>query len=170
MRFTTLCLILFALLSWSILSSWAQMDEMTSKAKAYKEIQPVTDPEQPSLTKDAIGPFCQMGGGMMGGECGPGRMGPAYQAPQTAQNQSSGAGLFAAYCAGCHPGGGNNISPDLPISGSEELTDFDTFSSFIRYPTLPNGARGAMPGFSSSQISTRQMRALYRYLKSAYGD
>jgi mono/diheme cytochrome c family protein len=180
MRFTTFCLILTASLSWSILPGWAQVDGKTPKTTTGNEIQSVTNPgspERPGLAEYAIGPLCQMGGGMMGGggPCGgpygPGAgMGPAPPASQRAGNQKSGAGLFAAYCAGCHPGGGNNIVPDLPISGSETLEDFDTFHSFIRRPTLPNGAQGAMPGFSSSQISTRQMRTLYQYLKSIYGD
>lgn len=173
MRFTTFCLILIASLSWSILPSWAQMDEKTPRTKAGKEIQSVTDPgspDQPGLAEDAIGPLCQMGGGMMGeeGQCGPGAgMGPA---PQRARNLNSGADLFAAYCAACHPGGGNNIMPMFPISRSKQLEDFDTFRSFVRSPTLPNGAQGPMPGFSSSQISTGQMRTLYRYLKSMYGE
>jgi mono/diheme cytochrome c family protein len=180
MRITTFCLILIASLSWSILPSWAQLDEKTPRTKADKEIQSMTDPGsplQPGLAEYTIGPLCQMGGGMMGGggPCGgpygPGAgMGPEPQAPPRALNQNSGAGLFAAYCAGCHPGGGNNIMPDLPIVGSEELEDFDTFHSYMRSPTLPNGAHGPMPGFSSSQISTRQMRTLYRFLKSVYGD
>jgi mono/diheme cytochrome c family protein len=169
MRFTTFCLMLIALSYWPILPGWAQMDEKPL-SKAGKVIQSVTDPgspEQPGLAEDAIGPLCQMGGMMGGGgRCGPGGMGPAYQAPQSARNLNSGADLFAAYCAGCHPGGGNNIMPDLPIIGSKQLGDFDRFRSFVRRPTLPNGARGSMPGFSSSQISTRQMRTLYQYLKS----
>jgi mono/diheme cytochrome c family protein len=173
MKFTTFCLIMTAAFCWSILPSWAQMAEKTPKAKVAKEIPAVTSdpgsPEQPGLAKDGIGLLCQMGGGMMrgGGQCAPGAgMGPG---PQGAQNLNSGADIFAANCAGCHPGGGNNVIPNLPIRGSAQLKDFNTFRSYIGSPTLPNGAHGPMPGFSSDQISNRQMRTLYQYLKSRWG-
>jgi mono/diheme cytochrome c family protein len=101
------------------------------------------------------------------GYCGPGmRTGPR----QGTRGASSGADLFAGYCAGCHPGGGNNIMPDLPIRRSAQLNNFEAFRTYVRYPTLPNGALGAMPGFSSGQISDSQMRELYQYLRSRWGS
>jgi mono/diheme cytochrome c family protein len=173
MKFTTFCLILVASLSWSILPSWAQMAEKTPKTKVAKEIQEVTsdpgNPAQPGLAQEAIGLLCQMGGGMMRGQgqCAPGAgMRPGTQG---ARNLNSGADLFDANCAGCHPGGGNNIIPNLPISGSAPLKDFNTFRTYIRHPALPNGGPGPMPAFSSSQISDQQMRTLYQYLKSRWG-
>jgi mono/diheme cytochrome c family protein len=81
-----------------------------------------------------------------------------------------GADLFARNCAGCHPYGGNTIVVDLPLKGAPQLKDFNTFRAYVRYPTLPNGSRGAMPGFSPARISDRQMRELYRYLVSLWGE
>jgi hypothetical protein len=115
---------------------------------------------------ESLGLMCQMGGMMQQGYCGPGG-GPGPQ-PGT-PGQSSGANLFRENCAGCHPYGGNTIIPDLPLRGAPQLQDFNTFRVYVRYPTLPNGARGAMPGFSSARISDRQMRELYRYLISLWG-
>ncbi|MEJ2670772.1 MAG: cytochrome c [Deltaproteobacteria bacterium] len=112
--------------------------------------------------------WAQMGGMMQGrgqGYCGPGMR----TAPQGTRGASSGAGLFAEYCAACHPGGGNNITPNLPLRGAGQLQDFYTFRAFIRNPTMPNGAPGPMPAFSSGQISDQQMRKLYQYLKSRWG-
>jgi hypothetical protein len=116
---------------------------------------------------DKIGPFCQMGG-MMGGRgyCGP--MGGAGGQPGL-PGPGSGADLFRQNCAGCHPGGGNTLVPNLPIRGSAQLRDFDTFRTYVRYPSMPNGAPGAMPAFSASRLSYPQLLELYRYLKSRWG-
>ncbi len=171
MRFTTFCLILLAALFWSILPSWAQAAENSPNARVAKEIPGGTaDPGrvgQANLAQDARGLLCQMGGGMMRGgrQCATG----AGSGPQGAQNLNSGVDIFNANCVGCHPGGGNNVMANLPIKGSAKLKDFNTFRSFVGNPTLPNGARGPMPGFSSDQISNRQMRQLYQYLKSKWG-
>ncbi|MGA7561932.1 MAG: c-type cytochrome [Desulfobaccales bacterium] len=115
---------------------------------------------------EGIGLLCQMGGMMEGGNCGPGG-GPGYQ-PGT-PGQSPGANLFRQNCAGCHANGGNTINPDLPLRGSQQLQDFNTFRIYLRYPTLPNGAPGAMPAFSSGRISDSQLQELYRYLVSLWG-
>jgi mono/diheme cytochrome c family protein len=123
------------------------------------------------MINESIGPMCQMGG-MMGGR-GPGYCGPGGGAggrQGTSGQPLGGAGLFSENCAGCHAGGGNTIMPDLPLRGSSQLQNFKTFRVYIRYPTLPNGARGAMPGFPPSRISDRQMRDLYQYLKSRWGS
>jgi mono/diheme cytochrome c family protein len=119
------------------------------------------------------GPLCQMGGmrgGMMGGQgyCGPGG-GPVGPVPGISE-QSSGAELFSANCAACHPGGGNTLTPSLPLRGSAQLRDYETFRVFVRYPTMPDGSRGAMPAFPSSRLSNGQMLKLYRYLISRWGE
>jgi hypothetical protein len=178
MKFTKFFMILTAVLAWSIIPSWAQVAAKTPTAKVAKEITEdlLSGPgpaENPGRANTGIGQLCQMGGGMMQGQgsCGPGMGGgPGYRQGTGGPSSGSGADLFAGYCAGCHPGGGNNIIPNLPLRGSAQLDDFDTFRTYIRYPTLPNGARGPMPGFSSRQISDQQMRKLYQYLKSRWGS
>lgn len=122
--------------------------------------------KEDGMTNGSIGLLCQMGGMMEGGNCGPGG-GPGYQ-PGT-PGQSPGANLFRQNCAGCHANGGNTINPDLPLRGSQQLQDFNTFRIYLRYPTLPNGAPGAMPAFSSGRIQDSQARELYRYLVSLWG-
>jgi mono/diheme cytochrome c family protein len=125
-------------------------------------------------TDASPGRLAQMGGGgMMGGQgCppggGPGRMRPYQGGPGAAAGQG-GAGIFSAYCSGCHAGGGNSVIMDLPLRGSAQLRNFNTFRAYIRTPVLPNGARGPMPGFSPGQISDQQMRELYHYVKSRWG-
>jgi mono/diheme cytochrome c family protein len=176
MRLTTILLALTVVSAWSFCPGWAQVAGGPPSSMVVKEIKGTAVPdhgtlEEPGGTHHGIGPLCQMGGGMMGGRgegyCGPGMMGPGPQ--QSAPGSSSGADLFNNFCAVCHPGGGNNIVPDLPIRGSAQLYDFDTFRAYVRYPTMPDGARGRMPGFSSRQISDQQMLELYRHLKSRFG-
>jgi cytochrome c553 len=78
-----------------------------------------------------------------------------------------GAEIFYADCSGCHPQGGNTINPNLPLHGAPQLESFESFLAYIRHPTLPNGARGAMPAFSSARISDKQARELYRFLAAS---
>jgi mono/diheme cytochrome c family protein len=80
-----------------------------------------------------------------------------------------GARLFEVRCAACHAGFGNTMDPDRPIRGSRQLADFAVFRDFVRHPRLPEGSRGAMPGFTPAQISDSQMRELYQYLISQVG-
>lgn len=152
MHKTSFCIILTAALAWSIIPIWAQAAAAAAKAPA------------------AIGQLAQMGGGMMGrggGYCGPG-MGPGSQ--YQAGSLKSGPDIFNAYCAGCHAGGGNSVIPNLPLKGSAQLANFNTFRNFVRNPRMPNGATGPMPAFSTGQISNQQMRQLYQFLKSRWGS
>ena len=102
----------------------------------------------------------QMGGGMMmhGGQ-DDGAQAPANTAE----------GIFRSNCARCHFDGGNVINPDLPIQASSKLSDFKTFLIFIRHPTKPNGEGGAMPAYSKSELSDRQLLELYKYIVARYG-
>ena len=133
-----------------------------------------SSPQAKTETKDASPiRLAQMGpGGMRGGQgyCpGPG-MGPYQGRPGAAAGQGqSGADIFSAYCIGCHPGGGNSVIPNLPLRGSAQLSNFNTFRAFVRNPVMPNRARGPMPSFSPGQISDQQMRDLYRYVKTKWG-
>jgi mono/diheme cytochrome c family protein len=117
------------------------------------------------------------GSGMMGGQQGQmgtmehGQMMGAGQSskPQEGSNQTTGASIFMNNCARCHPGGGNNVDPDLPLRGSDKLANFKTFLAFIRNPKMPDGSTGAMPAFSTSSITDKAARELYHYIVSSGG-
>jgi mono/diheme cytochrome c family protein len=106
-----------------------------------------------------------MGGGMMGGGMGGGMMeGQGYQGyQQQYRGRTGGAGLFANYCASCHPNGGNVMNPSLPVRGAPQLRSFSRFRDVVREGS------GPMPSFSSDLISNSQMQELYRYVRSAFG-
>ena len=114
--------------------------------------------------------FAQMGGGMMGGGMGGGMMGPGrgggYQG-QPLQTQGLGEEIYGEDCRSCHAQGGNTIYPNLPLRGSPELADFNTFLSYIRNPTMPNGSGGPMPAFGPERISDGEAKTLYQYLVAA---
>jgi hypothetical protein len=115
------------------------------------------------LTLSLVKARAQMGGGMMGGGMGGGMMSPG----QSSQgNTLPGAEIFNANCSSCHPNGGNTITPNLPLAGAPQLTDYDRFLAYIRHPILPNGSPGPMPPFPPERISDEQARNLYQYLES----
>jgi mono/diheme cytochrome c family protein len=113
--------------------------------------------------------FAQMGGGMMGGGMmGPGR-GGGYQG-QPLQTQGLGEEIYGEDCRSCHAQGGNTIYPNLPLRGSPELADFNTFLAYIRNPTMPNGSGGPMPAFPPERISDQEATDLYQYITTALGS
>ena len=71
--------------------------------------------------------------------------------------------LYAAHCAGCHPRGGNVINASLPVVGSLQLKDLNTFTKYNRNPLRPDGSKGAMPAFPKEKISDREMKLIYQY-------
>jgi cytochrome c6 len=81
-----------------------------------------------------------------------------------APEASAGAQIFASHCAVCHPSGGNILNPNRPLAGAPQLKSFHRFRALVR------SGRGAMPAFSSGQISESQMRQLYHYAASTWGD
>jgi cytochrome c553 len=83
---------------------------------------------------------------------------------RTPESEDSAASLFAARCAMCHPNGGNRFYPYMPLVGSPQLKDFSTFLTFIRHPTLPDGAMGPMPPITESLVSEGQAKDLFAYL------
>jgi mono/diheme cytochrome c family protein len=123
--------------------------------------------------------YGQMGGGMMGGGMGGGGMmgggygtGPGQRGGSQGymyQNQNQGAEIFRVNCSRCHADGGNLITPNLPLRGAPQLTNFDTFLAFIRNPRLPDGSSGPMPPFSEERVSDEQARELYGYLVNWFG-
>jgi len=72
--------------------------------------------------------------------------------------------LYAANCGGCHPNGGNTITPDLPVLNSPQLKDTETFTKFNRNPTKPDGTRGTMPAFPKEKLSDEDMIQIYQYV------
>jgi mono/diheme cytochrome c family protein len=87
----------------------------------------------------------------------------------TSEQLGKGDQIFSSSCRVCHVNGGNVINPSLPLRGSQKLSDFKTFLSFIRNPLMPDGSRGAMPSFSESQISDKDAENLYIYFVSKNG-
>lgn len=75
-----------------------------------------------------------------------------------------GARLHRGNCSGCHPPGGNPVTPNLPLRLALQLADFDTFRAFVRHPPMPNGSPGDMPPFPAGRISDRQMKDLSQYI------
>jgi uncharacterized membrane protein len=69
--------------------------------------------------------------------------------------------LYAAHCAGCHPRGGNVINPALPVVGSPQLKDLNTFTKYNRNPLRPDGSKGVMPAYP--KISDQEMKMIYQY-------
>jgi len=115
----------------------------------------------------SIAAQAQIGGGMMGGGMmNEGQGGESRESPKA----TSGAGIYNANCAGCHPNGGNVVTPNLPVKGSRTLADFKTFLNFIRYPKMPDGSKGAMPAMTQSKISDRQAETLYQFITAKDGS
>jgi mono/diheme cytochrome c family protein len=93
----------------------------------------------------------------------PGQMKQAQAPPE----YQAGERIYAANCAFCHANGGNTVTPGLPVVGSPQLKDFNTFLAFNRnpqIPTNPTGPKRMMPAVSEGKITDRQMNELYRYI------
>lgn len=88
------------------------------------------------------------------------------RAPAAPVSFEAGKRLFENNCMACHPNLGNAIMPDMPIIGSDKLTDPHSFISVIRDPRLDNGQKGPMPDFQPQKISDGQVRQLYEYLNA----
>jgi uncharacterized membrane protein len=81
-----------------------------------------------------------------------------------AEEATAGAKIYHANCGACHPFGGNILNPKLPIIGSPQLKNFDTFLAFNRNPQRPDGSRAIMPPFPAQKIPDRQMLELDEYI------
>jgi mono/diheme cytochrome c family protein len=91
------------------------------------------------------------------------------QSPAAPESFQAGEKIFHANCGACHPQGQNAIMPNLPIHGSDRLKNFQTFIAFIRQPRLPDGSPGPMPAWPPAKISDQEAKALYGYVKHAFG-
>ncbi|MCL4501734.1 MAG: c-type cytochrome [Deltaproteobacteria bacterium] len=72
--------------------------------------------------------------------------------------------IYASNCVSCHPNGGNTINPSLPLVGSPQLKDADTFLAFNRNPQKPPGPKRLMPAVSEKRVTDQQMKELYLYI------
>jgi mono/diheme cytochrome c family protein len=79
-----------------------------------------------------------------------------------------GRALFNASCIACHGGGGNAIVASLPLKTSAKLGTLDTFKTFVRNPTMPDGSAGEMPAFTPDQIKDGELVDLYAYVTQAW--
>lgn len=77
--------------------------------------------------------------------------------PPAASRYKAGEEIYRLECSGCHPYGGNAISPDDHVIGSDKLRTPDIFFSWIRNPRAP------MPPFPPKRISDGQAKELYDY-------
>ena len=72
--------------------------------------------------------------------------------------------LYTANCGGCHPNGGNIINSQLPVVGSPQLKDLNTFVQFNRKPLRPDGSKGVMPALPKEKISDHDLKQIYEYI------
>jgi uncharacterized membrane protein len=77
---------------------------------------------------------------------------------EISKNYQVGEKIFMANCNICHANGGNKITPEQPLRNSDDLENFKTFLALIRNPEK------LMPPFTASQISDKEVSALYDYI------
>lgn len=85
-------------------------------------------------------------------------------APEAPKEFQKGARIFKNDCGGCHAHGGNVIVPSLPLRAAPQLSDFKTFSDYVRNPKMPNGSKGLMPAWPESKLPEQEARELYQYI------
>jgi len=71
---------------------------------------------------------------------------------------------FATSCGSCHPGGGNTIKANLPLRSAPQLSDFNSFLTYIRSPKARDGSQTIMPSFPAEKLSDNQAREIYQYV------
>jgi cytochrome c553 len=84
--------------------------------------------------------------------------------PALPNDTQAGEKLYAAHCASCHPNGGNIINNTIPVLGSPQLKDPNTFTKFCRNPLRPDGSKGIMLAFSKDKLSDKELMQLYKYI------
>lgn len=84
--------------------------------------------------------------------------------PDSKKGNRAGQIVFLNNCSGCHPYGGNIITPKEPVIGSPLLKSFEPFLAWMRNPSPP------MPPFPPGDIPDEQAHALYFYLSEIWGE
>ncbi len=83
---------------------------------------------------------------------------------EVSAGSKSGEKLYFSNCNGCHPNGGNNINPKIPVVGSPALKDLNSFTKFIRNPLRPDGSKGVMPAFQPDKLSNEELKSIYEFI------
>jgi uncharacterized membrane protein len=84
------------------------------------------------------------------------------RAPVVAQHRE-GAFIFRGNCLGCHPYGGNILTPQHAPRGSRLLEDQAAFVRWIRNPMAP------MPPFPPAEIPDPEAARLFAYMQFMFG-
>jgi cytochrome c553 len=84
--------------------------------------------------------------------------------PALSSDVQAGENLYATQCARCHPNGSNIINSAIPVMGSTQLKNPNTFTRFIRNPLRPDGSKGIMPAFPKEKLSDDELRQIYQYI------
>ncbi|MDR3566559.1 MAG: cytochrome c [Syntrophobacteraceae bacterium] len=82
--------------------------------------------------------------------------------PPLPEQFRAGETVYRMNCSGCHPYGGNSVSPRKAVLGSDKLKDLETFVDWIRSPQPP------MPTFAPDRISDVEAQQLYQYAKNLH--
>ena len=77
---------------------------------------------------------------------------------------------FNQSCSACHPGGGNTIKANLPLTSAPQLADFKTFLAYIRSPKARDGSQTIMPSFHVEKLSDKQVREIYQYVTQVLSE
>jgi mono/diheme cytochrome c family protein len=70
-----------------------------------------------------------------------------------------------AACEGCHPGGGNTITPQRPLKGAGFLKRFPDDRSLEAFIRKGNPDKG-MPGFGPQDLSENDLKDVMAYIRS----
>ena len=84
--------------------------------------------------------------------------------PALPNDVQAGEKLYTSNCAVCHPNGANIINSAIPVLGSPQLKDVNTFIKFNRNPLRPDGSRGNMLAFSTEKLSDEELIQIYKYI------
>jgi cytochrome c6 len=81
----------------------------------------------------------------------------------TTGSAERGAQIFKANCAGCHPGGGNNIKPRAVLYGEHFAREF---ADDARIASVVRNGKPPMPAFSTDQISDQDLADVIAYIRT----
>jgi len=88
----------------------------------------------------------------------------------TDANIQAGATLYNQTCSACHPNGGNTINANLPLRSAPQLSDFNSFLTYIRSPKARDGSQTIMPSFPAEKLSDNKAREIYQYVTQVLSE